>query len=812
MPRIPEYKLQQVNARPIDPSYQRGAGASLDAFGGASARGLQQFGQGLEQASRVPDELALRQMAEDNARYSKDLDNKLATRTREYFYGEGGFYSRKGEDAIAASANVGTDLEKIRSEVLAEAPNERVRKNFDLASTARINQDLESSSRYTLQQRQVAMATTSEVRIKEAWDDASAAYNDDKILARSQAIIDSEVAELAEINGWSPEVQMSKMQEARTAMYKGAITSAIKNDQVDVARRIFDKYKSQIDGVERADIARDLASQGKLASVQKATDEIMAGGGSFQDQLVRARAIKDPDIRQGVEQMVSSRQSEQGQLYNLERLLNTAERQATVQDETDKIVGSGLSPEDQLVAARTIEDPEIRNAVEQEVKNRISEKNQIAEQAMREYSREAFSAIYAGTSLADWAKANPDQYQMLTGNGELMASFARAEEAFAEGKLFAAATDGTTLSTLQRMASVELANVNPEQYRADLTQTEYSKLNTLVAGAQERVKGVRENFAVFERGDSYLKKAAPDDLNWGKDKQSEEKQQIQRDAQNQMDAFINDYVERGVLPTAKELQEEANRLMSPVVNDIERTNPLSKVWGFIVGNTDENYGAQVARMTPSQRATVKVPYDVIRPASIAEAEEKFKAYGVEPTKDALENFFGAELANDSMRQKRILGLVDSTEVSQNYVNKVSLVESGNRPNAKAKTSTATGLFQFTNSTWLNSVSQFAPEMAEGKSTTEVLDMRKDPKASTEMFKKLTAQSGTVLQKNGLPTTDANLYLAHFAGPATATKALKASDDTPLEQVFSPSQIKANAFLAGKNVGWLKSWSRKKMAV
>lgn len=815
MPRVPEYNSPQVERAGYQPVYQSGR-ANADAFGAGIAEGIQRVGGAVAGGSDTLANVALQQQADDNARISKDLDNQLAAKLRDYFFGEDGFYNYKGEEAIARGARVASDVEKIRSEVAAGITNDRVRKNYDLISASRINQDLETSSRHVMTQRQVANTATSEVRIKEAIDDAAVGWTDPKILSRSQTIIDNEIADLAELNGWSPEVQASKAQEGRTAMYSAAIVSAIKADQVGQARKIFDRYKTYIDGPERADIEKSLRAEGKLGEAQKATDDIISAGGTFSEQLAAARRIKDPDLRQSVEAMVGNRQSEQGQLYNLERLLNTAERQREVQNHTDNIASSGASPEEMLAAARTIEDPEIRDNVEREVKNRISEADTIKNAAIAENAKEAFSAIYNGSSLSTWAKDNPVEYQTLTQSGPLMASLRAAENAAAEGRIYSTGTDGKTLESLRRLPASELSKVNPMQYRAQLTQEEYTQLNTLVSGASKSITEVQGNFAIFERGESYLRDMAPDNMNWGKDKQSKAQNELQKDALNQMNAFISGFTDRGVLPTPKDLQDEANRLMSPILSRARMSEPFDTLFGWAIG-PDRGIAVEIARMSPEEKATVRFPIENIQPDAIEEAKTIFNKYGVEATDDNLEEFFGAQLTKDKNRQKRILGLVNTSDVSEEYVRKVSKVESGNNPNAKAKTSTATGLFQFTQSSWLDSVSQLAPEYGNNpdgtpKKREEILALRTNPTVATEVFKRFTASNGSSLEKSGIPTTDANMYLAHFLGTPSAKKVLLADDETPLSEVLSDKQIKANFFLDGKNVGWLKSWSRKKMAV
>src|SRR6187402_2186859 len=101
------------------------------------------------------------------------------------------------------------------------------------------------------------------------------------------------------------------------------------------------------------------------------------------------------------------------------------------------------------------------------------------------------------------------------------------------------------------------------------------------------------------------------------------------------------------------------------------------------------------------------------------------------------------------------------------------VESGGNPNATNPNSSASGLGQFIDSTWLSTLRSARPDLAEGKSNAELLALKTDPAISREMTQAYANQNQAILQKNGLPVTEGNTYLAHFAGPGGAVKVLQA---------------------------------------
>jgi hypothetical protein len=146
-----------------------------------------------------------------------------------------------------------------------------------------------------------------------------------------------------------------------------------------------------------------------------------------------------------------------------------------------------------------------------------------------------------------------------------------------------------------------------------------------------------------------------------------------------------------------------------------------------------------------------------------------------------------------------MGLIDS----------IIGVESGGNPNATNPRSSASGLGQFIDSTWLSTIRGARPDLA-GKSDSELLALKSDPQLSREMTEAYANQNQAILTKNGLPVTPGSTYLAHFAGPGGAVKVLQADPNAPVESVLGAAAVQANPFLRGMTVQGLQAWADKKM--
>lgn len=143
--------------------------------------------------------------------------------------------------------------------------------------------------------------------------------------------------------------------------------------------------------------------------------------------------------------------------------------------------------------------------------------------------------------------------------------------------------------------------------------------------------------------------------------------------------------------------------------------------------------------------------------------------------------------------------------------KIVQVESGGDPNATNPKSSATGLGQFTDGTWLDTIKKHFPNLAQGRSDDQLLAMRKIPQLAQRMTEAFTADNQAGLTKADVPVTPATSYLAHFLGLGGAVKVLKADPNTPVSKLLSADAIKANPFLKDMSARDLESWAARKMA-
>ena len=145
-------------------------------------------------------------------------------------------------------------------------------------------------------------------------------------------------------------------------------------------------------------------------------------------------------------------------------------------------------------------------------------------------------------------------------------------------------------------------------------------------------------------------------------------------------------------------------------------------------------------------------------------------------------------------------------MTPNYFGRVGGAESGNNDNAKNPVGTASGRFQFLDSTYLG----LARKLYPGVPDAQLMAQKNNPDVQRNVMQAYTDDSSKHLTANGFDANDGNLYLAHFFGAKGATDVLKADPNTPVRSIIGDKAIEANPFLANFTAGDAVKWTQAKM--
>lgn len=172
----------------------------------------------------------------------------------------------------------------------------------------------------------------------------------------------------------------------------------------------------------------------------------------------------------------------------------------------------------------------------------------------------------------------------------------------------------------------------------------------------------------------------------------------------------------------------------------------------------------------------------------------------------------SSIASQGRVQSAIAHAASRTGVDFNYLLGQAKVESGLNASARAGTSSATGLYQFIEQSWLavvkkhgathglgwaaNAIGQSGGRMTvtDGATRSAILALRNNPEIASLMAAEHASDNADALQASlGRPANGTDLYMAHFLGLGGARQflsAMQASPDRPAAAMF-PGAARAN---------------------
>jgi hypothetical protein len=159
--------------------------------------------------------------------------------------------------------------------------------------------------------------------------------------------------------------------------------------------------------------------------------------------------------------------------------------------------------------------------------------------------------------------------------------------------------------------------------------------------------------------------------------------------------------------------------------------------------------------------------------------------------------------------QHLLDLVDKS-----LSNVTDMVPTGNADIAgpegtgKNPRSSASGVGQFTDGTWVDTLKKHAPELIQGKSREDIISMKQNKGLASRAIGWYRGDNAIALQDAGVPATAQTTALAHFAGPKGAVSLLKADPSAAVESVLGREAVNANPHLKGKTVAETIDWAKR----
>ncbi|WPE19965.1 tape measure protein [Shinella zoogloeoides] len=232
----------------------------------------------------------------------------------------------------------------------------------------------------------------------------------------------------------------------------------------------------------------------------------------------------------------------------------------------------------------------------------------------------------------------------------------------------------------------------------------------------------------------------------------------------------------------KKIREDADKL------------PQEKYW-----NSRTEAAENQRKIAAAQELVVT---HLVDEANLSDAERRIRAIMDKIVKDMEKA--GAVINSAAVRAdaERIYSSEKTSEAVDGFTDRIIKGESGGRKKARplnadgSQRSTAYGLGQFIEKTWLDLFKRYFPDEAANLSRSQILELRTNTEKSRALIDAYARENAAVLQKAGLSVDEVALQLAHFLGPQGAVNVLKAAPGTAVSKVLSADAIKANPEVLG----------------
>lgn len=171
------------------------------------------------------------------------------------------------------------------------------------------------------------------------------------------------------------------------------------------------------------------------------------------------------------------------------------------------------------------------------------------------------------------------------------------------------------------------------------------------------------------------------------------------------------------------------------------------------------------------------------------------------------------LTINGLNQLATAGLQDmakaTASTSSDFAKIVGQIESGNKNLGLHGAGTVSGIYGFTDKTFINSMKMADPRL-QTATNAQILAYKSSAEMQAKAFEALTADNARMLSDAGVELTDANRYLAHFLGAGGAIAAAKnptlTANQLEAKGLLTSGSVSNNPVINGKTFAEMQAWA------
>lgn len=292
---VKNYNREQVT-KPLEGGL-RAAVPTAEGFGAATGEKLTQVGiQLYRDEQERQDEVAI-----------VEAERKLSDWELKRMYDpKEGALSRRGKDAFGLPDTVTKEYDDTVTEIRKSLSNERQRSVFDRSTVGRRRSISEKLNVHVMSEVRKFDDVETDNLIKNAQQIAIANAGDEKRIGEEIDRQQQEIMRYAQRHGLGAEYVSRKLSVARAETHTGVVERLLANGRDVDAKTYVEKYRKEIEsGGDIAKVEKWIEEGSTRGESQRQADAILGTATTREDAVTKAREIKDPKLRDAVEERVN---------------------------------------------------------------------------------------------------------------------------------------------------------------------------------------------------------------------------------------------------------------------------------------------------------------------------------------------------------------------------------------------------------------------------------------------------------------------------------------------------------------------------
>lgn len=232
---------------------------------------------------------------------------------------ENGMMTRKGKNAIGVVEEYGDLFNTEMDKIEKGLSNNSQRSVFKNIRLKQATELNNNSQRHVFTESQRYDEETTLATITVAREDAFKNYQDEGKISESIFIQTAAIEAYGARQGLPKEIIAKQKQEAVSLTHAGVINRMLNNNQDKLAKAYFTEIKKSLTGSDTAKIEKSLEVGTLRGEAQRKTDEIKGTVSTLSEGLEMARTIDDPELRDAVTSRLKTRFSEDKAILDQQR-------------------------------------------------------------------------------------------------------------------------------------------------------------------------------------------------------------------------------------------------------------------------------------------------------------------------------------------------------------------------------------------------------------------------------------------------------------------------------------------------------------